>query len=84
MAMEMTARLLLVMLVASLAVHTATARTHKLSANYRLYQDRKQPVEVRVKDLMSRMTLAEKIGQMTQTERTVTNHENIREFGLGG
>ena len=33
------------------------------------YQDARQPVSERVADLLSRMTLEEKIGQMTQTER---------------
>jgi beta-glucosidase len=32
------------------------------------YKDPAQPVEVRVEDLLSRMTLEEKIGQMTQVE----------------
>lgn len=59
------------------------ARQGTQAATDRLYQDMQQPVEVRVKDLLGRMTLAEKIGQMTQTERTVTNHTNIRDFGLG-
>ena len=33
------------------------------------YRDASLPVEARVADLLSRMTLAEKIGQMTQAER---------------
>jgi beta-glucosidase len=33
------------------------------------YENPRLPVKARVKDLLSRMTLAEKIGQMTQTER---------------
>lgn len=33
------------------------------------YQDPSQPVSVRVADLLGRMTLAEKVGQMTQAER---------------
>jgi beta-glucosidase len=33
-----------------------------------LYKDASQPVEARVKDLLGRMTLDEKIGQMTQIE----------------
>src|SRR5690349_8329547 len=34
-----------------------------------LYRDASQPVERRVADLLGRMTLDEKIGQMTQAER---------------
>jgi beta-glucosidase len=33
------------------------------------YKDARQPVSKRVADLLSRMTLEEKVGQMTQTER---------------
>ena len=33
------------------------------------YEDATQPVSTRVADLLSRMTLEEKVGQMTQTER---------------
>src|ERR1700754_909512 len=33
------------------------------------YMNARLPVEARVRDLLSRMTLAEKIGQMTQAER---------------
>jgi beta-glucosidase len=43
---------------------TATAGTHRLP-----YQDARLPVRVRVNDLLARMTLVEKIGQMTQAER---------------
>lgn len=38
-----------------------------------LYKDPNQPVEARVRDLLSRMTLAEKAGQMTQIERSVAS-----------
>lgn len=85
--MALTARLLVVMVMVILACHgTESAKNHRPPRNetYRLYQDMQQPVEERVKDLLSRMTLAEKIGQMTQTERTITNHTNIRDFGIGG
>lgn len=75
--MVMVLVMVMALLLASLTVQGTQAAT------YRLYQDMQQPVEVRVKDLLGRMTLAEKIGQMTQTERTVTNHTNIRDFGLG-
>ncbi|KAG6484576.1 hypothetical protein ZIOFF_053096 [Zingiber officinale] len=38
-------------------------------AEYVKYKDPKQPLNVRIKDLLGRMTLAEKIGQMSQIER---------------
>src|SRR5215210_3823228 len=45
---------------------TATATATAAVAPYR---DARLPVEDRVADLLGRMTLAEKIGQMTQAER---------------
>jgi beta-glucosidase len=39
------------------------------------YQDPRQPVNQRVRDLLSRMTLQEKIGQMTQTERARVDND---------
>ena len=52
--------LLLTTVVLTLGAATASAAP---------YQDARQPVSKRVSDLLSRMTLEEKIGQMTQTER---------------
>ncbi|CAM6097446.1 unnamed protein product [Calypogeia fissa] len=50
---------------------------------YDLYKDPSQPLEARVQDLMKRMTLAEKIGQMTQIERTVANDSHVYEYMVG-
>lgn len=48
------------------------------------YLDAKLPVKKRVADLLSRMTLAEKIGQTTQAERAaITNAGDISSYGLG-
>jgi beta-glucosidase len=49
------------------------------------YQDASLPVNQRVADLLSRMTLAEKIGQMTQTERYQVYNDTtpITTYGLG-
>ncbi|KAL5209880.1 hypothetical protein ABZP36_005503 [Zizania latifolia] len=52
-------------------------------AEYLKYKDPKQPVTVRVKDLLSRMTLAEKIGQMTQIERENATAEQISKYFIG-
>ncbi|MCS7178408.1 MAG: glycoside hydrolase family 3 N-terminal domain-containing protein [Anaerolineae bacterium] len=50
-----------------------------------LYRDPAQPVEVRVADLLSRMTLDEKIGQMALVERSaISDPRDIATFGLGG
>src|SRR5207302_5160653 len=45
------------------------AKHPKHRANAPLYENRRLPVNRRVADLLSRMTPAEKVGQMTQGER---------------
>ncbi|KAL0290123.1 UNVERIFIED_CONTAM: Lysosomal beta glucosidase, partial [Sesamum angustifolium] len=47
------------------------------------YKDPSAPIEARVQDLLSRMTLQEKIGQMTQIERSVATPSAIRDLGVG-
>ncbi|KQK13202.1 uncharacterized protein LOC100845030 [Brachypodium distachyon] len=48
-----------------------------------LYKDPAQPVEARVADLLGKMTLAEKIGQMTQIERLVATPDVLRNYFVG-
>lgn len=48
-----------------------------------VYKDPSAPVEVRVKDLLSRMTLLEKIGQMTQIERSVATAPSMKDRFIG-
>lgn len=52
-------------------------------ATYIKYKDPKQPLGARIRDLMSRMTLAEKIGQMTQIERAVATPDVMKQFFIG-
>src|SRR3984957_14857139 len=48
------------------------------------YLDPAQPIDTRVADLLSRMTLDEKIGQMVQADLDcVTNHQDIATYGFG-
>lgn len=47
------------------------------------YKDPKQPLAVRIKDLLSKMTLAEKIGQMTQIERENATADAISKYFIG-
>ncbi|XP_019187419.1 PREDICTED: uncharacterized protein LOC109181906 isoform X1 [Ipomoea nil] len=47
------------------------------------YKDPKQPVGARVKDLLARMTLAEKIGQMVQIDRSVASAQVMRDYFIG-
>lgn len=52
-------------------------------SDYMKYKDSKQPVNVRIEDLMSRMSLEEKIGQMTQIERTLASPEVMNKYFIG-
>ncbi|XP_074289719.1 uncharacterized protein LOC141614996 [Silene latifolia] len=48
-----------------------------------VYKDPKKHVETRVKDLLKRMTLAEKLGQMTQIERVNATAEVMKKYAIG-
>ncbi|GFP87501.1 lysosomal beta glucosidase [Phtheirospermum japonicum] len=50
---------------------------------YVIYKDPNQPVSKRVTDLLKRMTLAEKIGQMTQIERSVASADVLKQYYIG-
>ncbi len=47
------------------------------------YLDANLPIEERVEDLLARMTLEEKIGQMTLIEKDSISPELVTEFGIG-
>ncbi|CAN6719904.1 unnamed protein product [Malus baccata var. baccata] len=47
------------------------------------YKDPKQPLNTRIKDLLSRMTLEEKIGQMVQIDRSVASSEVMKKYFIG-
>ncbi|CAJ1970618.1 unnamed protein product [Sphenostylis stenocarpa] len=48
-----------------------------------VYMNPHEPIEARVKHLLSLMTLKEKIGQMTQIERSVATPSAIKHFSIG-
>lgn len=48
------------------------------------YRDANLPVEDRVEDLLSRMTLDEKIGQMTLIEKNSIRPDDVAEYAIGG
>ena len=48
------------------------------------YQDAAAPIPARVEDLLSRMTLAEKIGQMTLIEKNSLRPNDVTTYLLGG
>ncbi|KAL6527885.1 hypothetical protein OROMI_029696 [Orobanche minor] len=50
---------------------------------YMIYKDPKQPLDARLEDLMTRMTLEEKIGQMTQIERIISSPANVTKYLVG-
>ncbi|KAL6527886.1 hypothetical protein OROMI_029697 [Orobanche minor] len=50
---------------------------------YFKYKDPKKPLDERVKDLMKRMKLEEKIGQMTQVERFIASPAIVKEHFIG-
>ena len=52
-------------------------------AEYLKYKDPKQPLNIRIKDLISRMTLEEKIGQMVQIDRSVASADVINKYFIG-
>ncbi|CAN4100719.1 unnamed protein product [Withania somnifera] len=54
-----------------------------VEAEYLKYKDPKQPLGTRIKDLMKRMTLEEKIGQMTQIERKVASADVMKQYFIG-
>jgi beta-glucosidase len=62
---------------------TAPATPVPVSQNA-LYRSSAMPIEARVIDLMSRMTLEEKIGQMTLVEKNSIRMSDIIDFSIGG
>jgi beta-glucosidase-like glycosyl hydrolase len=50
---------------------------------YMKYKDPKQPLNTRIKDLMRRMTLEEKVGQMTQIERKLSSPDVMKKYLIG-
>jgi beta-glucosidase len=71
-------------LCVTLGVTAGVALTGSASAAVLLpYQDPSLPVATRVDDLLSRMTLDEKLGQMTQAERGSVSTSDITTYRLG-
>jgi hypothetical protein len=59
------------------------AATAAAGADYAKYKDPKQPLNRRIGDLLARMTLAEKIGQMSQIERENATAGVVRDYFIG-
>ncbi|CAN1171099.1 Beta-glucosidase BoGH3B [Linum perenne] len=72
------------MFMAMLVVTVAGGYDHDHDRDqYRKYKDPTQPMNLRIRNLMKQMTLAEKIGQMVQIERSVASPDLIRNFSIG-
>ncbi|CAB4313574.1 unnamed protein product [Prunus armeniaca] len=72
-----------VLLVGLLCLCCWEAMITKVEAEYMAYKDPNKPINIRIKDLMDRMTLAEKIGQMTQLDRQNVTAEIMRDYSIG-
>ncbi|GKD36118.1 beta-glucosidase BoGH3B, partial [Tanacetum coccineum] len=67
----------------ALLIMVMSCWTCMVEAEYFKYKDPKQPMNVRIRDLMKRMTLEEKIGQMTQIDRSVASNEVMKKYFIG-
>lgn len=54
-----------------------------VSSEYVKYKNSKLSAAARVKDLLSRMTLEEKIGQMVQIDRTAATAQIMKHYSIG-
>jgi len=59
------------------------AATQTLPSGEGIYSDPSQPIEARLEDLLARMTLDEKIGQMTQVEKNSIAAGDITKYYIG-
>jgi len=60
-----------------------TVAANKVPLANAKYKDPKEPLGVRIKNLMSHMTLEEKIGQMVQVERVNATTEVMQKYFVG-
>jgi beta-glucosidase len=68
---------------ATLAAAAGVALPDRVQAAGEPYRDPNLPVATRVADLLARMSLDEKLGQMTQAERASVTGAQITQFRLG-
>lgn len=54
-----------------------------MAANTGMYQDASQTITTRIDDLLAQMTLAEKIGQMTQPEKNSITPTDVKKYAIG-
>jgi beta-glucosidase len=73
----------LLTLVLTAGTAACTSATDKPTDKNLPYWDSKRPVAERVADLLGRMSLADKIGQMTQAERANASPDDLAQYRLG-
>jgi beta-glucosidase len=76
-------RVPLSMMAVVLALAVALVASTRAAAFTFPYQDPSLPVATRVADLLSRMTLDEKAGQMTQAERSAISASDVTAYRVG-
>ncbi|XP_039052548.1 lysosomal beta glucosidase-like [Hibiscus syriacus] len=76
--MAKTSAPLAAFLLSSFLVVTARA-----ADEYMKYKDPKQPISKRIRDLLKRMNLDVKIGEMVQIDRQVATAEVMRDYKIG-
>lgn len=54
-----------------------------IEAEYMKYKDPKQPLDTRIRDLINRMTLEEKVGQMAMVDRKFVSADVIKKYFIG-
>ncbi|WJX25395.1 beta-glucosidase [Trifolium repens] len=69
-----------IFLVGFLLLHCWVAMAE---TEYLKYKDPQQPLNTRIKDLIGRMTLEEKIGQMVQIDRSVASADVMNKYFIG-
>ena len=74
---------LLLFLLAACTPAPRAATPSALPSGGAIYRDSSQPVEARVADLLGRMTLDEKIGQMTQVPISSIGEGDIYRYAIG-
>ncbi|KAM7259103.1 hypothetical protein ACFE04_014844 [Oxalis oulophora] len=74
----MVKTLVVILLLCSMVAAAMAQRSRHVT-----YKDPTKPVNTRIKDLMTRMTLAEKIGQMVQLDRTAVTWGILRDYSIG-
>ncbi|MFO7889041.1 MAG: glycoside hydrolase family 3 N-terminal domain-containing protein [bacterium] len=77
-------RLIFILLLLLIAGCFSTEKNNQQQNNTAVYLDPSAGIEERVKDLLARMNLQKKIGQMTQVDRAFLQQEgDIISYGLG-